>query len=280
VRRKAERDGAILVGLARVLELVPSVRSSEPVAHIRHFVDGIVAQTDLRNEAVHYERFRANFATRTDVVFPRVYAAASSERILTMDFLEGTKLDALGAGPHRDVGSLTRAVFFQMCFEDGFVHADLHPGNMLLTADGKIAIFDVGLVKRLDDDVLTQLIDFSKCLAVGNADDFVAHLRRFHHYMEDVDWNAVQRDAIEFVSRFRGLRSGQLEMGKVINDVFAIARAHRIRPVPDLTLVLVGVVTSEGIAKMLDPEVDTFREMASFLLPLLVKRGLSLPAAA
>jgi predicted unusual protein kinase regulating ubiquinone biosynthesis (AarF/ABC1/UbiB family) len=128
--------------------------------------------------------------------------------------------------------------------------------------------------------VLTQFIDFAKCLAVGNADDFVAHLRRFHSYMDDVDWDAVQRDAVAFVARFRGLTSSELEMGQLINEVFAVSRVHRIRPVPELTLILVGVVTSEGIAKMLDPEVDTFREMAGFLLPILQKRGLGLTPAA
>jgi ubiquinone biosynthesis protein len=278
VRRKAERDGAILVALARVLELLPEARLSEPVAHIRHFVAGIVEQTDLRNEAVHYERFRANFARRSDVVFPRVYPAWSSERVLTMDFLEGTKLDALGPGPHRAIAQQTRAIFFQMCFEDGFVHADLHPGNLLLTAEGKIAIFDVGLVKHLDDAVLAQFVDFAKCLALGTASDFVAHLRRFHGYMADVDWDAVQRDADTFVARFRGKTSSELEMGKLINGVFAMSRAHHIRPVADLTLILVGVVTTEGIAKTLDPEVDMFRELAAYLMPLLQRRGLGVAA--
>src|SRR6185436_253189 len=99
----------------------------------------------------------------------------------------------------------------------------------------KIAVLDVGLVKRLDNAVLTQLTDFAKCLTIGGPDDFVAHLRRFHHYMANVDWDAVQRDAAVFAGRFRGLTSGQLEMGQVINETFAISRVHKIRPVPELT---------------------------------------------
>jgi ubiquinone biosynthesis protein len=278
VRRKAERDGAILVAVARLLELVPEARLSEPVAHVRHFVAGIVEQTDLRNEAVHYERFRANFARQRGVVFPRVHQAWSSERVLTMDFIEGTKLDALGPGPHRAIAHQTRSVFFQMCFEDGFVHADLHPGNLLLTAEGKVAIFDVGLVKRIDDAVLTQLVDFARCLAVGTAHDFVAHLRRFHQYMAGTDWDAVERDAGRFIGRFRGKTSSELEMGQLINGVFAMSRAYQIRPIADLTLILVGIVTTEGIAKTLDPEVDMFRELAAYLMPVLEKRGIGVAA--
>jgi ubiquinone biosynthesis protein len=275
VRAAAERDGVILIALARALELLPEARLSEPVAHVRHFVAGIVEQTDLRSEAVHYERFRRNFARRSDVVFPRVYPACSSEHVLTMDFVEGSKLDALGPGPHRAIAQQTRSTFFQMCFEDGFVHADLHPGNLLLTPDGKLAIFDVGLVKQLDDAVLAQFVDFAKCLAVGTADDFVAHLRRFHGYLAEVDWDAVQRDAVTFIGRFRGKTSSELEMGELINGVFAMSRVHHIRPVADLTLILVGVVTTEGIAKTLDPEVDMFRELAGYLMPLLHRRAAS-----
>jgi len=198
--------------------------------------------------------------------------------VLTMEFLDGKKLDALDPGPHPALAAVTRKVFFKMCFEDGLVHADLHPGNMLLLTDGRLGVFDVGLVKQMSDDVLVQLIDFSKCVAMGTVPDFVAHLRRFHHYMDDVDWVAVERDATDFIGRFRGMTSGQLEMGKFINEVFTIARRHRIRPVPETTLVLVGVVTSEGIAKMLDPSVDTFREMATYLMPILARRGLGLAA--
>ena len=69
---------------------------------------------------------------------------------------------------------------FKMCFEDGFVHADLHPGNLLLTDEGDVAIFDVGLAKRLPEEVHLAFIDFTKCLVMGTPADFVAHLRRFH----------------------------------------------------------------------------------------------------
>jgi predicted unusual protein kinase regulating ubiquinone biosynthesis (AarF/ABC1/UbiB family) len=63
-------------------------------------------------------------------------------------------------------------------------------------------------------------------------------------------------------------------MGKFINETFSLARRHNIRPVPELTLVLVGIVTAEGISKMLNPETNTFMEMAKYLMPIVQKRGL------
>ena len=81
--------------------------------------------------------------------FPEVLPELSATRVMTMELLRGTKLDALPPGDHAALAKRLQLVFLKMCFEDGFVHADLHPGNMLLTHEGEIAIFDVGLVKHL-----------------------------------------------------------------------------------------------------------------------------------
>ncbi len=82
---------------------------------------------------------------------------------------------------------------FQMCFADGFVHADLHPGNMVVQDDGTPIVFDVGLAKHLHEDVLIQFIDMTKCPAMGTPDDLVAHLKRFHRYLGTIDWDSPAR---------------------------------------------------------------------------------------
>src|SRR5262249_12450793 len=149
-------------------------RHNDPVGHTRHFVEAIHDQTDLRIEAENYTRFRTNFAGSAKVSFPEVYPELSSARVLTMAFVRGTKIDAL---PHAlkarrtELAEVVRHTMFKMCFEDGFVHADLHPGNMVVTEAGTLVIFDVGLAKLLHEDVLIQFIDMSKCLAMGTPDD-------------------------------------------------------------------------------------------------------------
>ncbi len=272
VRRIAKRDGGILIGLARCVELLrPKFRVVLLVEHLRHFVAGILAQTDLRNEVESYRRFRENFAEVEGIRFPAVYEELSGERVLTMEYVRGTKIDELGPGPHPDLAAITRDVFFKMCFRDGFVHADLHPGNMFVTEERKVVVFDVGLVKKLDDALLYQLVDFSKCVAMGSTEDLVEHLRTFHTYMENPDWDAITRDTQILIDRFRGQRTAELEMGVFINDVFALARKYDTRPVPDMTLLMVGVVTAEGISKMLAPDAPIFEEMAAYLMPIVAK---------
>ncbi len=278
VRRQVERDAVILIGLARLIALRPLWRLNDPVSHTRHFVDAIIDQTDLGIEAANYTRFRRNFAGDPDVSFPEVYAEFCSARVLTMEFVRGEKIDALRAGT-RDpkVAQVVRRTMLKMCFEDGFVHADLHPGNMVVRDGSKLVIFDVGLAKQLDEDILAQFIDMSKCIAMGTPDDIVLHLKRFHKYLGEIDWAALRVDVEKFALAFRGKDTAKLEYGELFAEMFVIGRNHHIHPVPDMMLVFVALITAQGIGKMLEPEHNIFSTLAMYLIPVLMKRNEKVP---
>ncbi len=169
VERHVKRDGAILMFFAKVTNLHPRVRLSAPVEHMKEFVDAIAAQTSLRAEAANYERFHANFVDLKEIHFPEVYPALCADRVLTMEFIHGKKIDNLGPGSHVATAKLTRTAFFKMCFDDGFVHADLHPGNMLVNNKGHLIIFDVGMVKLITEETKLQFVDFPKCVSMGDS---------------------------------------------------------------------------------------------------------------
>jgi ubiquinone biosynthesis protein len=285
VRRQVERDRAILLGGARLTTIRPKWRLNDPVGHTQHFVDAIWEQTDLRIEATNYDRFRANFAGRPDITFPEVYAAYCSERVLTMEFVRGTKIDALPPGLTREqrhqLAENVRMTFFKMCFEDGFVHADLHPGNLVVLDDHRrLVIFDAGLAKLLHEDVLIQFIDMTKCLAMGTPEDLVNHLKRFHKYLGTVDWEGLRVEVDAFARKFRAQDAAKLEYGDLIAEMFAIGRKYRVRPVTDMMLVFVALITAQGIGKMLEPEHNVFGAVAQFLIPILVKRNEHVPDTA
>lgn len=279
IRRDAERDAAILRRMAQGLEQVfGSVREARLVEHAEHFLRGVLDQTDLRIEAENYRRFRANFKKIKKVRFPRVYEELSTKDVLTMELVRGAKVHPAMLARHPDLAERLRETFLKMCFEDGLLHADLHPGNFLIEEDGSICIFDVGLAKALSDELLEHYIDFNRCLALGETEDFVAHLRRYHRYVEGtVDWAALARDVDSFTRTFRTLSAGELEFRVLIDHVFAVARRHGIRPVPELTLMMVGLVTAEGIGKQLDPHANSFQAVANFLIPVLARRNMLTP---
>jgi ubiquinone biosynthesis protein len=278
IHDKVARDAAILISVAKVIAWHPTWRLSDPVGHMEHFVSGILDQTNLRLELTNYDLFRQNFAATPGVRFPTVYPALSGERVLTMELLRGRKPDNLPPGDHTALAARLQRITLKMCFEDGFFHADLHPGNIFITDDDEICIFDVGLVKKLPDDILLQFMDFTKCVAMGSPADFVNHIKRFHSYAATVDWVALERDTVAFLAKFRSQNVGELEMGELMNELFALGRRYRVQPPPDLALIFVGLVTAEGIGKQLHPKNNLFADTAQFLMPLLAKRGLELAA--
>jgi ubiquinone biosynthesis protein len=274
IRRQVERDAVILLFGARVVEIHPRLKLNEPVNHLRHFVDAIIKQTDLSIEADNYQRFATNFADTPDVLFPSVHRELSSRSVLTMEFMRGTRFDERDTGHDRELARTIRTMMFKMCFADGFIHADMHPGNFFVRDQRKLIVFDAGMAKLLSDDILVQFVDFSRCLTMGTADDFVGHIKRFHNYIGEIDWAGLRRDIEVLLARFRAQNTARLEYSQLFGDIFLIARTYKARPVPDLTLVMVAMLTVQGIGKVLDPDNNVFQEVASYLMPLLAQKGL------
>lgn len=190
-----------------------------------------------------------------------------------MEFLRGTKADALGEGDHSELSTQLSRMFMKMAFIDGLLHADLHPGNFLVLEDGRVAVFDVGLAKDLTPRLLDEFVDFSRCIAMGTTDDLVDHTKTFHEYMAgSVDWASFRADVDRFLVEFRGRTKEDLELSVFFDTMFALGRKYRVRPVTEFTLIIVGVMTAEGVGKMLDAKADFMGEIAMFLTPLLADR--------
>ncbi|MGE0396471.1 MAG: ABC1 kinase family protein [Kofleriaceae bacterium] len=266
VLEQARRDGRIMLWLAHVSHMLSGrARTANVVGHVRNLVAGILAQADLRHERNNYERFRRNFGNTPGLHFPNVFRSHSTRSVLTMEMVHGKRIDDALVDHLPNAARVIRSSFFTMCFDHGFVHADLHPGNVLLRDDGVVVLIDVGLVKRLPRGLLEQVVDFTRCIAAGDAADLVVHLQRYHRYLAATNWDVVAVDAAAFVSRLRARPIMELELSEVIGELFALARKHSLRPLPEMSILLLGMVTNEGMAKRLDPKADTLAELALFL---------------
>jgi len=273
ITARIHRDARLLLWLAHIAyALSARARAADVIAHVRSLVAGIIAQTDLRREADNYELFGEHFAGWRGLAFPRVHRRYSTRAVLTMEMIHGVHLERVRPEHVANVTRVMRETFFAMCFEHGLVHADLHPGNVLVRDDGTVVLIDVGLVKHLDRDTIAKLVELSRCLALGSPSDLVTHLRTHHHYAATTNWDAVASDAAAFIRTLRHTAISNLEASVVVGKLFAIARKHRIRPLPELSLVLLGMVTIEGIAKRLDPTANTLAEVAKYLAPIIDRR--------
>jgi ubiquinone biosynthesis protein len=271
-------DLAVMRLGARMLNRIPSISTLAPIATVDEFGRAIFSQLDFRVEARNNRRFRENFRQEAMVVFPEVIEGLSSERILTMTFIEGTKIlstKQTRSDPKR-VARLGLRVLLKMIFEDGFVHADLHPGNILITPEDKLALLDLGLVGELDGPNRRGFTKFFAAWAQRDGDTMArlmyemsanAQERAAGHGPADPEAFERYRAAIiEFVGRYWGQRLGEVQVGKVLFDMLGILRRHRVRVNPTFTIVNIAIAVTEGIGKQLDPELDLMAEAIPYFL--------------
>ena len=265
-------DLAVMRALARALEVIPALRAFSPAASVDEFGRAIFDQLDFTIEARNNRQFRKNFAGNAEVVFPALEDALCSERVLTMTYIEGTKILAT-RGARDDAPRIARLglqVLLKMVFEDGFVHADLHPGNIFITPEGRIALIDLGLVGVLDDP---HRLAFSRFFAAWAKRDGDA----MAHLMYSLSANAgappdpeaferYRAAIIDFVGRYWGQRLGDVQLGKVLVDLFGILRRHHIRVNASFTIVNIAIAVTEGIGKQLDPSLDLMAEALPYFL--------------
>jgi ubiquinone biosynthesis protein len=261
-------DRTILLFIARALErIVPSLRLVSLHGAIENFCAAVEDQLHLSNEARNNARFTANFATDPDVHFPRLVPQACTDAVLTMEFIDGVReedLEAAGIDIRHVVTAGLRCVC-RMIFLHGFVHADLHPGNMRFLSDGRVVLFDLGLVGTLVDEDRLSAAALLYALATG---DGVTVARLFYDsapHTATVDYGKYEQEICALVEDVRRRGLGNLQVTWEIGRIFDILRRHRIQARSHMTMVNLALMTAEGLGKRLDPNLSLADEALPYL---------------
>ena len=243
---------------------------------VAEFETVIRRELDYNAEAENARRFAANFA-ETPVVIPMVYLEYSTSRVLTLQYIEGTRFGdirplLLAPAERRRVASMGADAIFKMAFEDGFFHGDPHPGNLILTSQGNLALLDFGMVgymSRGDIEALSRLF-----IAVVQRDGAAA-LRGLEalgvRYSTEVRGD-LERDLREFLNKYSGLSVGEVTLGQALSELISLARRYRLRVPPVFPLLTKALVTAEGLARAIDPTINVYEVARPYARRLLLER--------
>lgn len=268
ILERVRLDRSILLFLARLGErLVPSMRLISFEDAMRNFCAAVEEQIHLAGEAANNLRFAAAFADDPDIYFPLLYPQLCSDSVLTMERIEGlreSELEGAGIDPLRIARAGLRCVC-RMIFLHGFVHADLHPGNMRFRPPGEVILFDLGLVGSLVDEDRVSLAELMFAFATG---DGVTVARLFHDnapYKATPDYVAYEKEIAGLVQALHRRGMGNLQVTLEIGRIFDILRRHHIRARSHMTMVNLALMTAEGLGKRLAPELSLTDESLPYL---------------
>ncbi|GAB4374773.1 MAG: AarF/UbiB family protein [Acidobacteriota bacterium] len=265
IREILERDAVLLRLSGRLLQAF--LPRYQPRRIIDEFCDYTLREVDLRREADNAETFSANFRDEPDIVFPRIFRAYSGERVLCMEFLDGFRPDApaaesLSLAERRRLIDLGAAAILRMLYQDGFFHADLHPGNLLVLRDPetgrlRVGFIDLGMVGRIDEELRRLLLYYYFSLVSGDAENAARFLANAAEIGAGSDPHGFRREVEEISRRWRLHASfREYSIGRMILESLAAGAQFRVYFPVEMVLMVKALVTYEGVGHLLLPGFD------------------------
>jgi ubiquinone biosynthesis protein len=297
LKREIERDlNAAEVLLRLMLALPVVVRRTTRTAVLRALDDlgtALRAEVDLRQEATSLEDFGRRLRANPRVRVPRVYRHWCAENVLVMEELVGEPLSAFRARAKTDpdaarrVADLAFREILKQVFEDGRFHADPHAGNLLILPDGRLGLIDLGLTGEAKQQDRTRIARAVRAFVSGDPDGLVRALLDFGVPPPEFRYEAfkadvivvVRRNEVQIVAQMTG-RNGHAadaassRLETFVQELFRVAEQHNLYVPPSSTLLIKTIVTIEGVARSLDPELNVVATAIPIVLRSIGRRWL------
>ncbi len=270
IRPLVEADLRLLKRLAEIVESeAPDLRRYRPKEVVRQFALSLRRELDFSAEGRSAERIAANFEVQADIVIPRIYWEWTCERLNVQDYIDGIPGRDTAA---LDASGLDRVLLAQrgsdavlkMILEDGFFHADLHPGNIYFLPDNQIAFIDFGMVGRISEERRYQIAILLHGLVSHDA-EIVSEILLDWSDNTDADSSVLQNEIDAFVDQYHGVQLRKIDIARMLSELLAILRDHGLTLPPDLALLIKAFITLEGLGRQLNPAFDMMKSSSPMI---------------
>ena len=221
-------------------------------------------ELDLLLEAANASELKNNMADDSSIIIPEIYWKYSTKRILVASWIEGvsvydTKAIAKYGLDIEDISRKIAIMFFNQAYREGFFHADLHPGNIMVTGEGKIALVDFGIMGRLPEKDRLAVSEILYCFIHKN-------YKRIADIHKEVDYVPKDSDLELFAQRSRvigenivGSKVGDISVAKILDQLFNLTKEFGMEVQPQLLLLQKTTIVVEGIGRLLNPELNMWK---------------------
>jgi ubiquinone biosynthesis protein len=265
IEQRFTRDVELFQWIAEIVERrIPRSRRLKPVEMIRTFAETVRIELDLRMEAAAAEELKANSADDPDFYVPAIDWPRTARRVLTLERIDGIRISDLDA--IREAGidlnaTMEKAAkaFFNQVFRDGFFHADMHPGNLFVLRDGRLAPVDFGIMGRINR---TDQLALARILYAFLQGDYmtVATVHR------EVGWIPPHVSVENFAQAARavgapifGRALNEISVGSLLGQLLAMSSNFEMIAQPQLFLLQKTMITAEGVGRMLNPNINMWK---------------------
>ncbi|WP_144925781.1 ABC1 kinase family protein [Halorubrum salsamenti] len=234
------------------------------------FAKTIREEMDYERERAMLEEIRDNFGDEDRIRIPTAFEAVSGPRVLTMEYIPGTKIsdiDALDEAGHdrNAIAETLQEVYLQMIIEDGVFHADPHPGNLAVDDGGAVIFYDFGMAGRVDPFIQEKIVDFYVAVARQDIDGILDTLIAMGTLSPEAD-REVMGNVMELaIADASGEDIEQYQVNQIIEQVESTIYEFPLRLPPNLALVLRVATVVEGVCVTLDPEFDFISTATEYL---------------
>lgn len=282
IEQTIETDLEILFDVARLLQERTSLGELYDLPGIvEEFAATLRAELDFYREGRNADRFRANFAGEDYLYIPKVYWDLTTRRVLVLERIEGIRiddveaLDAAGYDRQRVALHAMRMIVKEV-LEDGFFHADPHPGNFVVMEGEVIGAMDFGMVGYLSHRDRVDLVRLYIHVVQLDEEGIVEQLIRMGMVRGRVDRDRLQRDIGRLLRRYQGMPLKAIRAGEIMQEALPIAFRHRLRLPSELWLLGKTLAMMEGVGMQLYPDFDPFAVSEPYVRRFIIR--LLLPA--
>lgn len=282
IKEQILTDINILATVAGLLDkYVPESRFFNPIGIVDEFSRTVKKELDFNNEARNCNKFRKNFELSADIYIPLTYQQYVTEKLLVMERIEGVRIDnirgivAMGFD-RKKLAKAGISAYFKMILEDGFFHADPHPGNIFVLNNGMLCFVDFGIVGRVAPEIMEIMANTFLSLINSDFDGLIDNYIELGIVPEDIEIEVFRQefkaDLVEFMEPLYGLTLKEINFTKYLDTLTHLAMKHSLKIPSDLLLINKAFLILDNIGRELDPDFDLIAEAEPYALKLARKK--------